>query len=316
MTEQLITVYGGSGFVGRHLIRRLAKTGARVRAAVRQPNLAGYLKPMGDVGQIAPVQANIRYENSLIRALEGADRVVNLIGILHETGPQKFDIVQVQGAGAIARAAKAAGVRKLVHVSAIGADENSPSHYARSKALGEALVREHFPSATIIRPSVIFGPEDNFFNRFAAMARLLPMLPLIGGGKTRFQPVYVGDVAAAIQRALNDPSTDGKTYELGGPRVYNFKELLQLVLAETGRRRLLAPLPFWVARLQAWFLQLLPHPLLTVDQVRLLEHDNVVSDGALTLSDLGVTQPSSVELILPTYLQRYRRTGQFQSRHV
>ncbi len=316
MTEQLITVYGGSGFVGRHLIRRLAKTGARVRAAVRQPNLAGYLKPMGDVGQIAPVQANIRYENSLIRALEGADRVVNLIGILHETGRQKFDIVQAQGAGAIARAAKAAGVRKLVHVSAIGADENSPSHYARSKALGEALVREHFPSATIIRPSVIFGPEDNFFNRFAAMARLLPMLPLIGGGKTRFQPVYVGDVAAAIQRALNDPSTDGKTYELGGPRVYSFAELMQLVLAETGRRRLLAPLPFWVARLQARFLQLLPNPLLTVDQVRLLERDNVVSDGALTLSDLGVTQPSSVELILPTYLQRYRRTGQFQSKHV
>ena len=316
MTEQLITVYGGSGFVGRHLTRRLAKTGARVRAAVRQPNLAGYLKPMGDVGQIAPVQANIRYENSLIRALEGADRVVNLIGILHETGPQKFDSVQAQGAGAIARAARAAGVHKLVHVSAIGADENSPSHYARSKALGEALVREHFPSATIIRPSVIFGPEDNFFNRFAAMARLLPVLPLIGGGKTRFQPVYVGDVAAAIMRALNDPSTDGKTYELGGPRIYSFAELMRLTLAETGRRRLLAPLPFWVARLQARFLQLLPNPLLTVDQVRLLERDNVVSEGALTLSDLGVTQPSSVELILPAYLQRYRRTGQFQSRHV
>jgi len=316
MTGELITVFGGSGFIGRHLIRRLAKRGARVRAAVRQPNLAGYLKPMGDVGQIAPVQANLRYENSVAQAMRGAAQVVNLAGILNEAGPQKFDAVHALGAATIARAAWAAGVRKLVHISAIGADENSPSHYARSKAAGEAAVREHFPGATILRPSIVFGPEDQFFNRFAAMARLLPALPLIGGGRTLFQPVYVGDVADAIVAALNDPSTDGKTYELGGPRVYSFEQLLQLVLAQTGRRRWLAPLPFWLARLQAHALQLLPKPLLTVDQVRLLQCDNVVSPGALGLADLAVTQPASVELIVPSYLHRYRRTGQFESKHV
>lgn len=313
MANELITVFGGSGFIGRHVIRRLAKRGARVRAAVRQPNLAGYLKPMGDVGQIEPVQANIRYESSIVQAMRGADRVINLVGILHESGPQKFTKVQAQGAEAIARAAKAAGVRKLVHVSAIGADAASSSLYARSKAAGELAVREHFPTATIMRPSVVFGPEDDFFNRFAMLARMLPALPLIGGGHTLFQPVYVGDVADAIVRALDDPSTDGKTYELGGPHIYTMRQILEMVLEYTARRRLLLPLPFFVARIQAALLQILPKPLLTVDQVRLLETDNIVPEGALTLKDLGITQPTSAEVVLPTYLYRYRRTGQFEA---
>lgn len=313
MANELITVFGGSGFIGRHVIRRLAKRGARVRAAVRQPNLAGYLKVMGDVGQIEPVQANIRYESSIKQAMLGADKVINLVGILHESGPQKFTRVQAEGAAAIARAASAAGVRKLVHVSAIGADAASPSLYARSKAAGEAAVREHFPAATIIRPSVVFGPEDDFFNRFAMLARMLPALPLIGGGHTKMQPVYAGDVAGAIVRALDDAASDGKTYELGGPHIYTLKQIMEMVLEQTGRRRLLLPLPFFAARIQAALLQLLPKPLLTVDQVRLLEVDNIVSEGALTLKDLGITQPISAEVVLPTYLYRYRRTGQFEA---
>ncbi len=313
MANELITVFGGSGFIGRHVIRALARRGARVRAAVRQPNLAGYLKVMGDAGQIEPVQANIRYESSIKQAMRGADRVINLVGILYESGPQKFNRVQAEGAAAIARAASATGVRKLVHVSAIGADAASPSSYARSKAAGEAAVREHFPAATIIRPSVVFGPEDDFFNRFAMLARLLPALPLIGGGHTKFQPVYVTDVANAIVRALDDAASDGKTYELGGPHIYTMKQIMELVLEQTGRRRLLLPLPFFAARFQAALLQLLPKPLLTVDQVRLLEVDNIVSGGALGLKDLGVTQPISAEVVLPSYLYRYRRTGQFEA---
>ncbi|MFP5468212.1 MAG: complex I NDUFA9 subunit family protein [Alphaproteobacteria bacterium] len=313
MANELITVFGGSGFIGRHVIRALARRGARVRAAVRQPNLAGYLKVMGDAGQIEPVQANIRYESSIKQAMRGADRVINLVGILYESGPQKFTRVQAEGAAAIARAASATGVRKLVHVSAIGADAASPSSYARSKAAGEAAVREHFPAATIIRPSVVFGPEDDFFNRFAMLARLLPALPLIGGGHTKFQPVYVTDVANAIVRALDDAASDGKTYELGGPHIYTMKQIMELVLEQTGRRRLLLPLPFFAARILAALLQILPKPLLTVDQVRLLEKDNIVSEGTLTLKDLGITQPTSAEVVLPTYLYRYRRTGQFEA---
>jgi len=313
MANELITIFGGSGFIGRHVIRKLARRGVRVRAAVRQPNLAGYLKPMGDTGQIEPVQANIRYESSIRQAMRGADKVINLVGILHESGPQKFTRVQAEGAGAIARAAAAEGVRKLVHVSAIGADAASPSLYARSKAAGEAAVRQHFPAATIIRPSVVFGPEDDFFNRFAMLARLLPALPLIGGGHTRMQPVYVGDVASAIIHALDDTTTDGKIYELGGPHIYTMKQIMEMVLQQTGRRRLLLPLPFFAARIQAALLQLLPKPLLTVDQVRLLEKDNVVSDGALGLKDLGVLHPTSAEVVLPAYLYRYRRTGQFEA---
>lgn len=313
MANELITVFGGSGFVGRHLIRRLARRGARVRAAVRQPNLAGFLKLMGDVGQVEPVQANIRYESSIARAMQGADKVVNLVGILYESGPQKFSAVQAGGAAAIARIAKQQGVSRLAHVSAIGAEAQSSSAYARSKAAGEAAVREHFPQAAIIRPSIIFGPEDDFFNRFAMLARFAPALPLIGGGHTKFQPVYVGDVAEAIQNALYDSQTEGKTYELGGPQIYDMKEIYELVLEQTQRRRLLAPMPFFAARLLAGLLQWLPRPLLTVDQVRLLETDNLPAEGMPGLQELGVANPTSVELMLPSYLNRYRRAGTVQT---
>jgi NADH dehydrogenase len=269
---------------------------------------------MGVVGQVEPVQANIRDDVSVRNAVEGADAVVNLVGILYETGRQTFEAVQADGAGRVARAARDAGIDRFVHVSAIGADAESAASYARSKAAGEAAVREALPRATIVRPSIVFGPEDDFFNRFAAMARLSPALPLIGGGTTRFQPVYVGDVADAILAALDDPATAGAIYELGGPRIYSFRELMALVLQETERRRLLLPVPVFAARIQAAFLQLLPKPLLTVDQVNQLQIDNVPADDLPGLADLGIANPTSAEVILPSYLHRYRRTGQFDSR--
>ena len=312
MAARLVTVFGGSGFLGRHVVRRLAQSGARVRVAVRDTEAAMFLKPMGDVGQVVPVQANVRNEPSVGRAVEGADSVINLVGILYESGPQRFASVHGEGAGRAARAAAEAGAERFVQVSAIGADPDSPAQYARSKAAGEAAVREACPGATIVRPSVVFGPEDGFFNRFAALARLLPVLPLIGGGRTRFQPVYVGDVAAALTRILDEPDTAGKTFELGGPRIYSLRQVMELVLREIDRKRVLLPLPFAVAMVQGLFFELLPVPPLTRDQVRLLMRDNVVSEGALTLADLGL-EPTSVEAILPTYLGRYRRGGWKQS---
>ncbi|MCZ6522806.1 MAG: complex I NDUFA9 subunit family protein [Alphaproteobacteria bacterium] len=308
MAAPSITVFGGSGFLGRHLVKRLAEGGARLRVAVRYPEAAGFLKPMGEVGQVVPLQANLRDEASVTRAVEGADAVVNLVGILYQRGRQRFRAVHVEGAARVARAAAAAGARRFVQVSAIGADADSPAEYGRTKAAGEAAVSEAFDGATSVRPSIIFGPEDDFFNRFAAMARLSPALPLIGFGHTRFQPVYVGDVAEAMARLLDDPASAGKTYELGGPRVYSFREIMALVLRETGRNRLLVPLPYPLAMLQARFLELLPVPPLTRDQVQLLKRDNVVGGDAPGLADLGVT-PTAVDAILPSYLGRYRRRG-------
>lgn len=308
MAAPSITVFGGSGFLGRHLVKRLAEGGARLRVAVRYPEAAGFLKPMGEVGQVVPLQANLRDEASVTRAVEGADAVVNLVGILYQRGRQRFRAVHVEGAARVARAAAAAGARRFVQVSAIGADADSPAEYGRTKAAGEAAVSEAFDGATIVRPSIIFGPEDDFFNRFAALARLSPALPLIGFGHTRFQPVYVGDVAEAMARLLDDPASAGKTYELGGPRVYSFREIMALVLRETGRNRLLVPLPYPLAMLQARFLELLPVPPLTRDQVQLLKRDNVVGGDAPGLADLGVT-PTAVDAILPSYLGRYRRRG-------
>lgn len=308
MAAPSITVFGGSGFLGRHLVKRLAEGGARLRVAVRYPEAAGFLKPMGEVGQVVPLQANLRDEASVTRAVEGADAVVNLVGILYQRGRQRFRAVHAEGAARVARAAAAAGARRFVQVSAIGADADSPAEYGRTKAAGEAAVSEAFDGATIVRPSIIFGPEDDFFNRFAAMARLSPALPLIGFGHTRFQPVYVGDVAEAMARLLDDPASAGKTYELGGPRVYSFREIMALVLRETGRNRLLVPLPYPLAMLQARFLELLPVPPLTRDQVQLLKRDNVVGGDAPGLADLGVT-PTAVDAILPSYLGRYRRRG-------
>ncbi|HWE78810.1 MAG TPA: complex I NDUFA9 subunit family protein [Pseudolabrys sp.] len=314
--DTLITVYGGSGFLGRHLVRALAKRHYRIRVAVRRPDLAFHLQPLGRVGQINAVQANLRNAESVAAAAHGADVVVNLVGILFERGRQRFNTIQTEGAANVARAAKAQGAR-MVHVSAIGADENSTSAYGRSKAAAERLVREIVPEATIMRPSIMFGPEDNFFNLFASLARMSPVLPLIGGGRTKFQPVFVGDVAQAIARAVDGDARVGTTYELGGPEVRTFREILEYILKTTERRRLLVPLPFLLAKLQASLMQFMPTPLLTPDQVELLRTDNVVSHEAMTqrrtLQGLGITTPEPIEAIVPSYLWRFRKTGQFRT---
>jgi uncharacterized protein YbjT (DUF2867 family) len=314
--DTLVTVFGGSGFLGRHVVRALAKKYFRIRVAVRRPDLAGHLQPLGRVGQIHAVQANLRDPSSVAAAVRGASIVINLVGILFERGKQRFEAVQAMGAETVGRAAAAQGAR-MIHVSAIGADEHSASHYARSKAEGEKLVRAATPEATIFRPSVLFGPDDDFFNKFASFARFLPALPLVGGGHTRFQPVFAGDVAAAITKAAVGEAKPGATYELGGPEVFTFKQLMEYVLATTERDRLLLPLPFWAARMQASFLQLLPKPPLTPDQVELLRANNVVSEAAeregRTLAGLGI-EPEALEVIVPTYLWRFRKTGQFGAR--
>ena len=314
-SDTLITIFGGSGFLGRHVVRALAKRRYRIRIAVRRPELAGFLQPIGSVGQIHAVQANVRNPRSVEAAVRDADIVINLVGILFERGRQRFDTVQSYGAEHIALAAAAYGAR-VIHVSAIGADENSPSAYARAKALGEKLVLAAMPEATVFRPSIVFGPEDGFFNRFASMARMTPALPLVGGGATKFQPVYVGDVAEAIALAAEGKTKPGGIYELGGPEVRSFRELMEFVLRIIKRSRLLVPLPFAVAKLKAQFLQFLPKPPLTPDQVELLRSDNVVSEEAersgRTLKGLGIV-PTAMETIVPSYLWRFRRTGQFQT---
>ena len=313
----LVTVFGGSGFVGRHAVRALAQRGFRVRAATRRPDLAGHLQPMGGVGQIHGVQANLRYPDSIRRALEGADVAVNLVGLLAKSGAQTFEAIHVEGAAAVARAAREAGVQRLVHVSAIGADAKSLGQYGRTKAAGEAAVRAEFPTAVILRPSIIFGPEDEFFNRFANMARNAPLLPLIGGGRTRFQPVYAGDVAAAIAAVCEGKARPGTIYELGGPEVVTFRKLLDRTQAWAGRSRGYLPLPFWAAKLGAALTAPLPNSLrpLTVDQVRMLQADNVVSPAALaegrTLQGLGILGPHAIDTIVPAYLEQYRPKGQY-----
>ena len=314
--DTLITVYGGSGFLGRHVVRALAKRHYRIRVAVRRPDLAFHLQPLGRVGQIHAVQANLRNAASVDAAARDASALVNLVGLLFEGGRQKFDAVHALGAEQVAMAAKAHNA-KLVHVSAIGADEASPAQYARSKAAGERLVKTANPDAIIMRPSIVFGPEDNFFNRFAAMATLSPALPLIGGGTTKFQPVFVGDIAEAIADAIDGKLRAGTTYELGGPEVVTFKQLLEFILKTIERKRLLVPFPFWLAKLQAMALQFLPAPLLTPDQVDMLRVDNVVSDAAKaegrTLQGIGIA-PEPYEAIVQQYLWRFRKTGQFRNR--
>ena len=314
--DTLVTVFGGSGFLGRHVVRALAKRGYRIRVAVRRPDLAGHLQPLGHVGQIHAVQANLRFPRSLETAARDSQIVINLVGILFERGRQRFDTVQTFGAEQVALAAAAHGAR-VIHVSAIGADENSTALYARSKAAGEKLVRAAQPATIIMRPSIVFGPEDDFFNRFASLARFTPALPLIGGGETRFQPVFVGDVAAAITAAVDGTAQASTVYELGGPDVRSFRQLMEYVLATIERRRLLLPLPFPIAKLMATFLQFLPKPPLTPDQVDLLRTDNVVTDAAnregRTLAGLGIA-PTTIAAIVPSYLWRFRKTGQFRSR--
>ena len=313
--ETLVTVFGGSGFLGRNVVRALAKREYRIRVAVRRPELAGHLQPLGRVGQIHAVQANLRYPASVEAAMRDSHAAINLVGILAEGGAQTFDAVQARGAGTVARAAAAVGAN-MVHISAIGADENSLSSYGRSKATGEKAVLAAVPSATILRPSVVFGPEDQFTNRFASLARISPALPLIGGGVNRMQPVYVGDVARAVADAVDGKTKPGATYELGGPEVLTMREIMEIILVITGRQRMLISLPFGLAKLQAMFLQFAPGALkLTPDQVALLRSDNVVSDAAkaagLTLEGLGIT-PDSLEAIAPQYLWRFRAAGQFQ----
>jgi NADH dehydrogenase len=313
-SEKLITIIGGSGFLGRHIVRALAKRGYRIRAACRRPDLAGYLQPLGVPGQVMPVQANVRYPASLAAACDGAFAVINLTGVLYSAGAQSFDAVHAFGAEASAKAARAARARVFIQMSAIGADPGSSAAYARSKAEGEARARAAFPGAIILRPSIVFGPEDSFFNRFAGLARFAPALPLIGGGATKFAPVFVGDVAEAVARLVDRGEADGKTYELGGPEVLTFKQLMQFTLNTIERRRLLIPVPWSVARLQGLILGLLPKPLLTADQVELLKSDNVVSEAAQrekrTLDGLGIAA-QGIEGIVPGYLYRFRKAGQF-----
>ena len=313
--DTLVTVFGGSGFLGRNVVRALCKRDYRIRVAVRRPELAGHLQPLGKVGQIHAVQANLRYPASVEAAMRDSHVAINLVGILTESGAQTFDAVQAAGADTVAKAALAAGAR-VVHVSAIGADEHSPSRYARAKAAGEKAVLSEVPAATILRPSVVFGPEDQFTNRFAALARMSPVLPLIGGGTTKLQPVYVGDVATAIADAVDGKTQPGATYELGGPEVLTMREIMEIILSTIDRQRMMVSLPFGLAKLQAMFLRFAPGPLrLTPDQVELLRSDNVVSETAkaagLTLEGLGIS-PDSLEAIVPQYLWRFRAAGQFQ----
>ena len=310
----LVTVFGGSGFVGAQVVRAFAKRGWRVRVAVRRPSLAFELRPLGDPGQIQPVACDIADKAQVASALRGADACVNLVGILFETGSRKFDAVHVEGSKNIAEACAAAGITRLTQVSAIGADAKSASAYARSKAKGEAAVRAAVPTAAIVRPSIVFGAGDDFLNRFAAMAQIAPALPLIGGGRTKFQPVYVSDAAEAIARATVRDDTAGRTFEIGGPAVMTFEDVLKLVLRETNRSRMLLPLPFFVARIIGALAQIPAvvglKPVLTEDQVVLLQSDNVVGANAEGLAALDI-QPTGVEAIAPSYLWRYRRGGQF-----
>lgn len=324
-SQQLVTVFGGSGFVGRHVVRALVKRGYRVRVAVRRPDLAGFLQPLGTVGQIHAVQANLRYPASVAAAVKGAAAVVNLVGILQEGGRQSFASVQANGARSVAQACAAAGTARVIHVSAIGASHDSRSLYARSKAEGEAAVQAAVPGAIVLRPSIVFGAEDDFFNRFASLARMLPALPLVGGGATKFQPVFVGDVAEAVARAVEGRVAEGRIYELGGPEVKTFRELVAYICEVIDRKPLFVPLPFPLARIKARILEivntltlgLLPDALmLTRDQVALLETDNVVSDAAVaegrSFEAIGIA-PVSVEAVVPSYLWRFRKTGQFDT---
>lgn len=315
-SDTLVTIFGGAGFLGRHVVRALAPDLARMRIAVRRPDLAGHLQPLGRVGQIHAVQANLRNAESVAAAVRDSSVVINLVGILYERGKQSFEAVHLEGAANVARAAAAQGAR-LIHVSAIGADPDASAVYARTKGRAEQAVFDAAPDAVILRPSVVFGPDDAFFNKFAAMARIAPALPLIGGGHTRFQPVFAGDVADAVHKAVAGEVLGGTVYELGGPDVVTFKELMRLVLDVTQRRRLLLPVPFWAAKLAGSVLKFLPNPPLTPDQVELLKSDNVVSESASrenrTLAGLGI-EARTMAAVVPSYLWRFRKTGQFKNR--
>ena len=308
MRQHRAAILGGAGFIGRYVVKRLAERGDVLTVGGRNAASANFLKLKGEVGQVGLVNIAIDDEALLPAFVAGNDAVVNLVGILHESGAQRFDRAHHVGPARLARLAREAGVERFIHISAIGADPRSSPAYARTKAAGEEAVRDAFPTATILRPSVVFGPEDQFFNRLAALAMISPVLPVIGGGETRFQPVYVGDVADAVVRCIDDSATAGRTYELGGPKTYSFRALIELLLGEIHRKPYLVDIPFGLASVQARLMSLLPNPPLTPDQVELLKRDNVVSSGALTLAALGIA-PTPVEAILPSYLDRFRRGG-------
>lgn len=306
--NNLVTIIGGSGFIGRNLVRELAKTGARLRIAIRHPNEAMFLRTMGDVGQIQIAQANINDEASLANALEGASHVVNLAGTFSKGS---YNALHVDGAERVAQLCAEAGVDRLVQMSAIGADKKSASAYGRSKAAGEEAAREHFADVTIVRPSAVFGPEDGFFCHFAGLAKTLPFMPLPGGGTCLFQPIYVDDVADAIVTILGDDSTAGQVYELGGPRIMSLEETYEYVLETTHRTRLMPSMPFWAASFAATFLQMLPGNILRPDQVQMMKSDNIVSEDALTIADLGIT-PTPAEAVMPAHMRRFRKAGAYE----
>lgn len=315
MRGERVTVFGGSGFIGRAIVRLLTQQGAMVTVGCTDVEAAKSLKTMGMPGQVAVVKADVLNKDAVSRALTGADHVVNLVGLLAPHGRHSFSKVHADAPGMIAAGAAAAGVRSLVQVSAIGADADSKSAYARTKAAGEENARKAFPDTVVLRPSVVFGPDDGFFNRFADLAAKAPAMPLIGGARTLFQPVYVDDVAAAVLAVLGQSKTAGKTYELGGPDVVSLRKVMTIVMEQTQRQRPFVPLPFWLARVQARFLELLPNPPLTRDQVTLLQSDNVVAEDALTLADLGI-EPTSFWSVLPTYLRRYRPGGMYNAARI
>jgi uncharacterized protein YbjT (DUF2867 family) len=313
-SEKIVTIIGGSGFIGRHIVRALARRGYRVRVACRRPDLAGHVQPLGTPGQIMPVQANVRFPASLAAVCDGAYAVINLTGVLASRGAQSFEAIHAFGAEASAKTAKAAKAKVFIQMSTLGADASSGSEYARTKAAGEARAKAAFPGAIILRPSIVFGPEDNFFNQFAALSRLAPGLPLIGGGKTKFTPLFVGDLAEAIATLVDRGEASGQTFEFGGPEVFTFKQLMEFTLATIGRKRLLVPVPWFIAKIMGTVLGYIPGAPLTADQVELLKTDNVVSEAASNdgrdLASLGITA-QGIQGIVPSYLYRYRKAGQF-----
>ena len=308
--QKIIAIFGAGGFLGKHLMRQLTKLDYRVKVATRNPYLKGYLKPLGSPGQIELFKTNIFDQKDVEQVLKNCDLAINLVGILYETRKQKFDQIHSQFPYLLSKLCNELGIKKLIHISALGVKEKHNSKYIQSKLQGEKNIQENFKPSVILRPSIVFGPEDKFFNTFASIAQFSPFLPLVGGGKTKFAPIYVGDVAKVIAKAIELNNSEPKIYELGGPKNYSFKELMEILLTEIKKKRLLIPIPFGVARFQSYFLQMMPNPLLTPDQVELLKHNNIVSGDHPTLKDLGVTG-TPIQTILPKYIYRFRTGGQF-----